>query len=223
MVDLSGPYFIMGLSPPSPEAGQAHISLVMALHFNFVLQRGGGWNFGKQLPGPHPRGLEGSSLEFGRPFGAPFYHGTVAALARGPPNTHLPGHGFSLLFAPTGGGGFCPEASRPSPRGPPDPPQPPTHPLTPSPPPLALTPPSPPHRPRPPSAHQSNATPLHYAARWGHLSVVQWLLEKGAEVAAKSTVRGDPTGQGDPGGVGEGHWGASTLRRRASFPPSPGP
>ncbi len=36
LVDLSGPYFIMGLSPPSPEAGQAHISMIMALHFNFA-------------------------------------------------------------------------------------------------------------------------------------------------------------------------------------------
>ena len=33
---------------------------------------------------------------------------------------------------------------------------------------------------------------------------MQWLLEKGAEVDAKTTVRGDPMGQGDPEGVEEG-------------------
>ena len=54
--------------------------------------------------------------------------------------------------------------------------------------------------------------------------MVQWLLEKGAEVDAKDRVRGDPMGQGDPEGVGEGLWGALPphLERNCSSP-SPGP
>ncbi len=189
----------MGPSPPSPESGQAHISLVMALNFNFILQRGGGWDSGKQLPGPHPRGFEGSSLKFGRPFGALFHDLIIAALARGRPGTLLPCHGPFSFRCSYRGGVFCPEVSRPSFRGPPAP-------------------------PRPPSAHQFNRTPLHDAALYGHLSVVQWLLEKGAEVDAKDNVRGDPTGQGDPEGVGKGLWGPSPphLERNCSSP-SPGP
>ena len=48
--------------------------------------------------------------------------------------------------------------------------------------------------------------------------MVQWLLEKGAEVAAKNRVRGDPMGQGDPEGVGKGFWGASPTRVGGEFP-----
>ena len=47
---------------------------------------------------------------------------------------------------------------------------------------------------------------------------MQWLLEKGAEVAAKTAVRGDPTGQGDPEGVGKGLWGPHSRSGAHRFP-----
>ena len=53
--------------------------------------------------------------------------------------------------------------------------------------------------------------------------MVQWLLEKGAEVAAKATVRGDPTGQGDPEGWGRASGGSTPAPARNCFPPKPWP
>jgi len=53
--------------------------------------------------------------------------------------------------------------------------------------------------------------------------VVQWLLEKGAEVDAKNRVRGDPMGQGDPEGLEKGLWGTHSRAGMQLFLSKPWP
>ena len=52
---------------------------------------------------------------------------------------------------------------------------------------------------------------------------MQLLLEKGAEMAAKTVVRGDPTGKGDPEGMGEGRWGPHSRAGMQLFLSKPWP